>query len=87
MRLPEHLENKLKHMFLQIQEPFEKHCPSDRKNFLSYAYTIYKLCELLGEDKYLPMFSLLKSKEKLHQQDLIWRGITSELGWEYIPTV
>ena len=84
--MPQFLEDKLRLMFGQIQKPFEKHCPADRKNFLSYAYTLYKFCELLGEDEYLPCFPLLKSKEKLHKQDEIWKLITKELSWEFIPT-
>ena len=81
------LEEKLRLMFNEIQEPFEKHCPEERKNFLSYSYVLYKFCELLGEDQYLPCFPLLKSKEKLKQQDAIWKNITKELRWEYIPTI
>lgn len=81
------LEEKLRLMFAEIQAPFEKHCPTERKNFLSYSYTLYKFCELLGEDEYLPCFPLLKSKEKLKQQDSIWKDICKELKWEYIPTI
>lgn len=80
------LEDRLRHMFREIQEPFAKHCPANRSNFLSYSYVLYKFCELLGEDDYLPYFPLLKSKEKLRQQDVIWKGVCSELLWEYIPT-
>lgn len=47
------LEEKLKAMFAEIQEPFERNCPPQRKNFLSYGYTLYKMCELLGEDELL----------------------------------
>ena len=59
----------------------------NRKNFLSYSYVLYKFCELLGEDEYLQYFPLLKSKEKLYQQDVIWKKICSDLQWEYIPTI
>ena len=48
-KLSPYLEDKLKLMFSEIQEPFEKHCPPTRKNFLSYSYVLYKFCELLGE--------------------------------------
>lgn len=81
------LEEKLRLMFSEIQLPFEKHCPKDRKNFLSYSYVLYKFCELLGEDEFLPCFPLLKSKEKLKQQDKIWKAMCNELKWEYIPTI
>ena len=81
------LEERLRRMFQEIQEPFNKHCPENRKNFLSYSYVLYKFCELLGEDDYLKCFPLLKSKEKLYQQDVIWRNICKELRWEFIPTI
>lgn len=80
------LEDRLRHMFKEVQAPFDKHCPTNRSNFLSYSYVLYKFCELLGEDEYLPYFPLLKSKEKLRQQDVIWKSICGELLWEYIPT-
>jgi ribosomal protein S27E len=81
------LEDKLRRMFYQIQEPFNKHRPDDRKNFLSYSYILYKFCELLSEDSFLPCFPLLKSKEKLYKQDLIWKEICKDLNWEYIATI
>lgn len=81
------LEDRLRLMFHQIQAPFEKHCPSDRKNFLSYSYVLYKFCELLSEDDYLHCFPLLKSKEKLYKQDQIWKKICDELQWEFIKTL
>ena len=87
VRLPHELEDTLKIMFLAIQRPFETHRPKNRKNFFSYAYVLYKLCQLLGEDQYLPLFPLLKSVEKLRAQDDIWKKICGELKWEYIPTV
>lgn len=85
--MPQALEDKLRLMFHKIQAPFEKVKPPNRKNFLSYSFTLYKLCELLGEDDYLPCFPLLKSKEKLYIQDRIWEGICKELQWEHIRTV
>jgi hypothetical protein len=85
--MPQALEDKLRLMFHKIQDPFEKHKPANRKNFLSYSFVLYKLCELLGEDDYLPCFPLLKSREKLHVQDQIWEKICKELQWEHIRTV
>lgn len=85
--MPETLEERLRIMFKDIQKPFDTHCPSERKNFLSYSYVLYKFCELLGEDEYLQYFPLLKSKEKLYQQDVIWKKICLDLKWEYIPTI
>jgi ribosomal protein S27E len=81
------LEDKLRNMFFQIQKPFAVHCPPCRKNFLSYSYILYKFCELLSKDDFLKCFPLLKSKEKLYVQDQIWKKITIDLDWEFIPTV
>lgn len=36
-KLPAALEEKLKAMFAEIQQPFERNCPPHRKNFLSYG--------------------------------------------------
>jgi hypothetical protein len=81
------LEDKLRMMFGQIQAPFKKHCPDDRKNFLSYSYVLYKFCELLSEDSYLKCFPLLKDTNKVYKHDQIWKKICEDLRWEYIPTV
>ena len=86
-RMTQGLEDKLRKMFNDIQAPFDKHCPEERKNFLSYSYVLYKFCELLSEDDFLPCFPLLKAKDKLYQQDVIWKKICNELQWEFIPTI
>lgn len=85
--MPQELEDKLRIMFHAIQAPFEKHKPTNRKNFLSYSFVLYKMCEILSEDQYLPCFPLLKSREKLYIQDQIWEKICHELKWEFIRTV
>jgi hypothetical protein len=81
------LEDKLRTMFKLIQPPFLKYMPSQRKNFLSYSYCIHKMIQLLGKDEYLPNFPLLKSRDKLHQQDQIWKNICEELGWHFIRSI
>jgi hypothetical protein len=70
-------------MFNKIQDPFTNHCPKDRKNFLSYSYTLYKFFELLDKHEYLIYFPLLKSREKLFEQEKIWMLICKDLGWEF----
>lgn len=80
-------EDQLRMMFKEIQTPFMEHCPSDRKNFLSYSYVLHKFCELLELDDLLTYFPLLKSREKLQQQDNIWEKICHSLQWQYIPSI
>jgi hypothetical protein len=81
------LEETLCNLFVELQAPYSKFCPDNRVNFLNYYYTAYKLCELLGETQYLPLFPLLKDREKRIEQDNIWRSICEELDWEFIPTL
>lgn len=87
------LEDKLISMFEEVQIPFEKFKPRKvdgslkRKNFLSYSYILYKFCQLLGQDQLLDSFSLLKSREKLYEQDLIWKKICKELNWKFHPSL
>ena len=85
--MSQELEETLCNLFIELQAPYSKFCPDDRVNFLNYYYTAYKLCELLGEDNYLPFFPMLKDKEKRIEQDTIWKKICEELDWEFIHTL
>ena len=89
-KLTPELEQQLKIMFDEIQVPFEKYskivCPK-RKNFLNYNYIFYKMCQLLKKDEFLNFFPLLKSREKLYEHDLIWKGICQDLRWEFIASI
>jgi len=84
------VEEIIRNMFKEIQIPFEELRPTvvpKRKNFLSYNYVMYKFFELLELDEYLQCFQLLKSRNKLHQQDIIWKHICRALNWQYIPSL
>jgi len=87
LTLSKEMEEKLQHMFREIQPAFIKYCPASRSNFLSYPYVLYKLCQLLEMDEYLPFFQLLKSREKLYQQDQVWRLICAEMRWQFIKSI
>jgi hypothetical protein len=81
------LEDTLFNLFIELQRPYSKYCPDDRVNFLNYYYTAYKLCELLGETIYLSEFPMLKDREKIIEQDSIWKNMCLELDWNFIPTI
>jgi hypothetical protein len=84
------IEEVIRSMFKEIQIPFEELRPNiipKRKNFLSYNYIMYKFFELLELDEYLQCFQLLKSRNKLYQQDTIWKHICAQLNWQYIPSL
>jgi predicted nucleic acid-binding Zn-ribbon protein len=87
LTLSKEMEEKLQYLFKEIQPAFIKYCPPDRSNFLSYPYVLYKLCQLLEMDEFLPCFQLLKSREKLYQQDQVWEKICREMQWQFIRSI
>jgi hypothetical protein len=93
-------EEKVKNMFRATEKPFKKYKPENRANSLNYSYTLHKLFLILADfakqnnegdvanrminnSKY---FGLLKSRDKLKIQDLIWRKICQDLSWPYHPS-
>lgn len=92
--LTSELEEKIKTMFRQIQEPFERYKPSNRRNFLSYSYCLHKFFQILGLDEFSKYFPLLKSADKLRQQDDIFKKIVAEMAqkdqtikWVFYPSI
>lgn len=73
-------------MFKTIQEPFERHKPAGRKNFLSYSYVLHKFCELKMYDYLLGHFELLKNRKKLREQDKTWKLICKDVNWKFYPS-
>ena len=59
-------EEKLLAMFQMVQEPFQRHCPPDRTNMISYSYVLRKLVEILGWHSLVDYFPLLKSRHKVY---------------------
>ena len=85
--ISQQLEESLCNAFMEIQYPYAKHCPGYRVNFLHYYFVLYKLLELFEERSYLSEIPMLKDREKLIEQDIIWKKICDELKWEFNPTV
>jgi hypothetical protein len=84
VRLEPQVEERVKLMFAQIQEPFIRHRPPKRKNFLSYPYVMFKFMQLLGLPHMLVHLTLLKGETVLCVQEGIWSNICNDLGWEFI---
>ena len=72
-------EKKMRMRFFAIQGPFKKHRPPNRKNFFSYHYIGYKICEIEKWYQYLPRFRLHKGSDKRIFLDQIWKKICKEL--------
>jgi hypothetical protein len=83
----EELHETLCVLFIEIQKPWATHCPADRTNFFNYTYTLYQLCVLLDQTKYLPYIPLMKDPQKQRDQDAIWKKVCKDLDWEYFPTI
>ena len=81
------LEEILCNLFIEIQPAYAKHVPDYRVNFLNYYYVLYKLCELLEETQYLQHIPMLKDREKLIEQDIIWCKMCKTLDWEYKSSI
>ena len=86
-KITKQIEEKLRWMFKEMQEPFILFCPKTRKNFLNYSFTLHKCFQLLDLDDFLPCFPLLKSNEKLKEQDYLWKKICNHLRWQFIPSI
>lgn len=75
------LEQRLYHMFHQIQTPYSNLCSDDRSNFLIYHFVLGKLLTLCGETKYNSLLSTIKNDKKLREHEHIWGLICKKLGW------
>lgn len=76
-------EEKIIHMFQSMQDSFHKHCPETRSNFLNYSYVLNKLFRILKMEAHSKFFSLLKSKDKLRDQDIIWSKVCKDMDWQF----
>ena len=91
--LTNEIEEKIQIMFKQIQKPFEKF-KNNRKNMLSYSYILNKFFLILNLPEFSKYFVLLKSPEKLRQQDEIFKKIIDEMvlidpktNWKFFPSI
>ena len=85
-RLCAYAKDQIRIMFFTQEPYFRKYC-EDRVNNLSYTYTVYKFCELLGYWEMLDSVPLLRGKGNRERHDRIQSRIDDELDWEFIPTV
>jgi len=81
------LEEKIRAMFKEVQEPWVAGKKTSRKNFLNNNYVFHKIFELLEEDSFLEYFPYLKSREKLQEHDDEWKKICGHNKWQFIPSL
>lgn len=88
--IPPEREEKLCFMFMQAEPVYEgikRFVRKNRRNFMSYPVSAFKLCQLNGWDEYTDYFTLLKSDPLLIEQDNYWKMICIQLEWSFIPTI
>lgn len=84
--MPEALIEVLCVLFVEIQTPWAKHCPSSRQNFFGYNFVLCQLLSLLNATEYCKFIPMLKDQTKSNDQDQIWRLVCKDLGWLFIPS-
>ena len=75
------MEENLQSMFMATQEPFEMY-KNGRHNFSSYSYIIYKFCQLLRYNQFLPKLTLPENDGIIYKHDSIWKKICEYMGGE-----
>jgi len=90
--IPDEVIAKIQKMFADIQRPFFELKGPDRRNMLSYPYLLNKFFHILGMPEIAQHCPLLKSIEKLREQDVIWKKICERLSkvdpmWVFKPSV
>lgn len=96
-QMTEAQEREVMSMFddvVDIYTALQKRGVVKRSNMLSYSYMLLKMLELLGEEyeKFLPQLTLLKHRERLRDQENIWRQVCEASGefleqpFEFCPT-
>lgn len=80
-------EEKLLELFQRIQGPFERHCPPDRTNMLNYSFILRKLTQILEWYDLMEYFPLLKSRNKIYAQDVLWKKICEDAGFPFYKSI
>lgn len=73
-------------LFRKIQASYAD-VRSHRVNMLSYSFLIKKFCEILGWDDIALQLPTLKSRDKLREQDIIWKQICHHVGLPYYSSL
>jgi len=83
-------EDDIKRMYKMTEKPFKLFKPDWRDNNLNYSYMLNKLFLIKAELDNNPKmainaryFKLLKSRDKLKMQDIIWKAICKYNNWPF----
>lgn len=74
-------------IFISTLQPFHNHKPSHRTNYLTYAYALRKISEIMGMFEHAEMFTKLKNNVNLVEHDKIWELICRDIGKPFIKSI
>ena len=66
-------------MFKQIQNIYKEN--SDRVNMLNYSFLLAKIFKMLGLSELTNYLKAVKSKDKIKEQEKIFKNICEKLNW------
>ena len=66
-------------MFKQIQNIYKEN--NDWVNMLNYAFLLAKIFKMLGLSELTNYLKAVKSKEKIKEQEKIFKNICEKLNW------
>jgi hypothetical protein len=75
LNIPKEIEEIFIIMFVEVEKIWSSIKSLERSSFFSNPYITHKFCQLLGLNEYLIHFPLLKSREKLYKQDIMWKKV------------
>lgn len=82
-QMSEQQEHAVMDMFKDVTRLYDivqKRGSIQRSNMLSYSIVLSKILEALGYDEFLASLRLLKHRERLVEQEFIWKAICAESG-------
>jgi len=94
------IEEMFINMFSEVEKMWAYVKTEERSSFFSTPYILHKFSQLLGLNEYLIHFPLLKSREKLYKQDLMWKKVIElfiqnpsknnflmDIQWKFISSI
>ena len=69
-------------MFRVLRTSFEKREPNERRGFLNFSFCIYKICEIAGYTRFLPLISR-RGPTKLQKEKAIYKDELCRIGMYY----
>jgi hypothetical protein len=79
IKIRQEVVNKILSMFKQIQNIYKEN--SDRINMLNYAFLLAKIFKMLGLSELTNYLKAVKSKDKIKEQEKIFKNICEKLNW------